>query len=213
MPLDICENIKYCSQKIKAESICLWRKTASFVTAIFSRQSSHTLCMAGWKSMCPQWFCCGCSTWYGRGLALSAEVFSHGYKVLQSQHWSQAQHSFTPHDSQAKSDSQARWWQLGQGIIFSCKTSNFEHVIVANNPKSFLFNESIYRWQHQRHGVKGGWVKPGTDPLQASIGWENQTWEREDCINTYINNRVKEVFIFSNRPWEKDFYPLFLFSW
>lgn len=113
---------------------------------------------------------------------------------------------------QAKSDSQARWWQLGQGIVFSCKTSNFEHVIVANNPNSFLFNESTYHWQHQRCGVKGGWVKPGTDLLRTPTGWENETLEREDCLNTYINNRVKEVFIFSNRLWAKDFYPLFLFS-
>lgn len=168
--------------------------------------------MADWKSTCPHWFCCVCSTWCGGGLAISAEAFSHGYKVLQSRHWSQDQHSFTSHDSQAKSDSQARWWQLGQGIVFSCKTSNFEHVIVANNPNSFLFNESAYHWQHQRCGVQGGWVKPGTDLLQAPTGWENETLERGGCLNTYINNRVKEVCIFSNRLWAKDFYPLFLVS-
>jgi len=55
-------------------------------------------------------------------------------------------------------------------------------------------------------------VKPGTDLLWAPMGWENQTLEREDCLNAYINNRVKEVFIFSNRLLAKDSYPLFLFS-
>lgn len=58
---------------------------------------------------------------------------------------------------------------------------------------------------------EGGWslVLTCCGPLWAG---KNQTLEREGCFNTYINNRVKEVFIFSNRLWAKDFYLLFLFS-
>lgn len=67
-------------------------------------------------------------------------------------------------------DSQARWWQLGQGLSFSFKTSNFEHMIVANNPNSFLFNESTYQWQHQRCGGKGVWVKGGYWPIAGPYG-------------------------------------------
>lgn len=160
------------------------------------------------QPMCLHWFRCVCGTWCERGQPSSAKVFSHGYKVL---HWSQAQHSFTSQDSEAKADSQARWWQLGQGLIFNSKTNSFEHMSMANNPNNFLVNESTYQWQHQRNGVKGGYVKHGIEPLHASMGWENQILERDDCLSTYINNQEKDVSIFSNRFWAKDFYPLFLF--
>lgn len=72
-------------------------------------------------------------------------------------------------------------------------------MIVANNPNSFLFNESTYQRQHQNVVAREGGWKEGTNPLQAPMGWENQTLERDNHLNTHINNRVKEVFIFRNR--------------
>lgn len=50
----------------------------------------------------------------------------------------------------------------------------------------------------------GGW-REGTNPLWAPVGWENQTLERDNCLNTYINNRVKEAFIFRNRIEQRTF--------
>lgn len=44
---------------------------------------------------------------------------------------------------------------------------------------------------------KGG-RKEGNNPLQAPVGWENQTLEWDNSLYTCINNRVKEIFIFRN---------------
>lgn len=51
---------------------------------------------------------------------------------------------------------------------------------------------------------EGGW-KEGTDPLRVPVGWENQTPERDNCLNTSINNRVEELFIFRNKIEQRTF--------
>lgn len=58
---------------------------------------------------------------------------------------------------------------------------------------------------------EGGW-KEGTNPLQAPMGWENQTLERDNHLNTYINNRVKETFICRNRTEQRTFTLYYCFS-
>lgn len=37
------------------------------------------------------------------------------------------------------------------------------------------------------------------------MGWENQTLGRDNHLNTYIKNRVKEAFIFRNRIEQRTF--------